>query len=376
MRIALSYGLVGRGGDAIQVLELAEALRNLGYDVVLVGPHPLRPYRFSGVEGHARSFLRRLPWWARDLIELGLDRRLIRQVQKSLQGRSFDLLFHRAGIYDAAGVGVAEMLGCPLVVWLDAPFPVERAFRNEGYFKTLHARRMRRLGQRAHRIITVSRASQEYYVRLGVPAEKILVIPNGVPRRLLQRGAELAREHRPFSQTRECIVGFVGSLSCWHRVGLLLEAVRELQNARALQWRVQIVGYGEEYATLRAYAQKLKVEQCIEWLGALPHERAFEQIAQFDIAVLPNTLPTGAPMKLFEYAAVARPMIAPDLPNLRELFSDDEMRFVEPENPQVLAEAMLWLAQHPQEAVRMGQRAQARVHQYAWEELMAQWLPG
>jgi glycosyltransferase involved in cell wall biosynthesis len=52
------------------------------------------------------------------------------------------------------------------------------------------------------------------------------------------------------------------------------------------------------------------------------------------------------------------------------------MRFVEPENPQVLAEAMLWLAQHPQEAVQMGQRAQARVHQYAWEELMARWLPG
>lgn len=374
MRILFSYGLVGRGGDAIQVLEIADALRNLGHDVELLGPSPLRPYSFFGAEGRLRTLARRLPWWVKDLIELGLDWRVMHQAQKSLQGRSFDLLFHRAGIYDASGVRLAEMLGCPLLIWFDAPFPIERAFRGEGYFQGLHHWRMRELGQKAQRIVTVSRAAKEYHAQLGLPEEKIIIVPNGIPRQLLQRGIELAREHRPFSRAHECVIGFVGSLSRWHGVGLLLEAVRELLNSRTFRWRVQIVGYGEEYTKLRTQAQRLGVASLIEWLGALPHERAFEQIAQFDIAVLPNTLPTGAPMKLLEYAALARPTITPDLPNLRDLFTNTEMCFVEQGNLKALAEAMLWLAQHPQEAVVVGQRAQARVQGYSWEGLMQRLL--
>jgi glycosyltransferase involved in cell wall biosynthesis len=79
-------------------------------------------------------------------------------------------------------------------------------------------------------------------------------------------------------------------------------------------------------------------------------------------------------MKLFEYAALARPTIAPDLPNLRELFSEDEMCFVPPGSPSRLAEAILSLSRHPQEAVALGQRAQARVHQYTWEAMMKKLL--
>ena len=371
MRILLSYGLVGRGGDAIQVLQIAEALRTLGHEVVPLGSYPLRPYSFSGIEGRVRGCLRRLPWWARDLIELGLDWRLVHQARQVLKGRAFDLIFHRASIYDTAGVRLTKLFNCPLMVWLDAPFPIERAFRGEGYFKALHAHRMRELDARARRIVTVSRAAKEYYVQLGLPEEKICIVPNGVSERLLRQGQELAHRYPPFSRPSPWVIGFAGSLSRWHRVDLLLEAVRSLQDPR---WRVTIVGYGEEHAQLRLLTRTLNLDNTIEWLGALPHEQAFAQIAQFDIAVLPHTLPTGAPMKLFEYAALARPTIAPDLPNLRELFSEDEMLFVEPGNPKALAKTILWLAQHPEKAAQLGRRAQARVRGYCWEEMLKKLL--
>ncbi len=366
MRILVTYGLVGRGGDAVQVLEMAQALRNLGHDVQLLGPTPLRPYDFSTMEGRLRNLARRLPWWAKDLIELCMDWHLGHQARRLLQGRSFELILHRAGIYDRIGARLADVSHCPLVAWLDAPFPIERAFRGDGCFESLHRRSMLSLAEKAQRIITVSRVSKEYYVQLGLPEEKILIVPNGISERLLRRGLELARAHPPFARAHDRVLGFVGSLSPWHGVDLLLEALRELE-----QWRLQIVGYGEAYASLRAQAHRLGLGARVEWLGALPHERAFEQIARFDIAVLPHTLPTGAPMKLFEYAALARPTIAPDLPNLRELFSENEICFVPPGSPSRLAEAILSLSQHPQEAVALGQRAQARVHQqYTWEATM------
>ncbi|MEN3009813.1 MAG: glycosyltransferase family 4 protein, partial [Candidatus Bipolaricaulaceae bacterium] len=271
---------------------------------------------------------------------------------------------------DTAGVRMAKKFGCPLIIWLDAPFPIERAFRQESYFKSLHISRMRALGQQAQRIVTVSRVAKEYYSQLGLPEAKILILPNGIPERLLRKGMEFALKRRPFSQPHECVVGFVGSLSRWHGVTFLLDALRELLNFQSVQWRLQIVGYGEEYKRLCAQAHQLGVSPFVEWLGALPHEQAFERIAQFDIAVLPHTLPTGAPMKLFEYAALARPVIAPDFPNLRAWFTNDELCFIKPEDPQALADAILSLCKAPKEAQEMGLRAQARVAEYTWEKIV------
>lgn len=367
MKMLLSYGLVGRGGDAVQVLEMAEALRNLGHTVQLVGPEALRPYEFGTGTSKVRTMLRRLPWWGKDVLELGLNRHLLGLACRAVRKERYDLLLHRASIYDFVGPWLAATAEVPLVAHLDAPFALERAFRGVGHFGRLHRRCMRRLGERARLVVTVSVASQDYYVSQGIPPEKILVLPNGIPSRLLQVGDELARAHSPLADSHVCTIGFVGSLSRWHRADLLLQALSQLEEG---QYRLRVVGYGAEYPRLRTLANKLGMENRVSWLGAMPHAQAVGEIARFDIAVLPGTLSTGAPMKLFEYAAVARPTVAPDLPNLRSLFTDEEMWFVEPENPQALAKAILNLADDPERARTMGLKAQARVQrEYTWEKI-------
>ena len=372
MRILLSYTLVGRGGDAIQVQALADAFRHLGHEVELVGPHALQPYEFRSPASRLRSRMRRLPWWAKDLVELGFNRLLLWRVRRLLRWENFDLIFHRAGIYDSVGLKLAGR--CPLVAHLDAPFPLERAFRGEGHFSRLHQRAMRALGQSSRLIATVSEAAKAYYVQLGLPEEKIFIMPNGIPERLLQQGLWRAQERPPFAQGPPWTVGFVGSLSRWHRVDLLLEALRLLNAEGAGRFRLLVIGYGEEYEKLRTYEGRLGLAGRVEWPGPLSHEETVARIAEFDVAVLPHTLPTGAPLKLFEYAALARPTIAPDLPNLRGLFAADEMRFVSPDSPQALAEAVSALSREPEAARQLGERAQQRVQQYTWEDAAAHLL--
>ena len=185
LRVLLTYSLVGRGGDAVQVLEIAQALRNLGHHVRVLGPIPLRPYDFSTTGGRIRNFARRLPWWARDCMELTLQWRLNRTVKKVLAKEHFDLVFHRASIYDFVGARLAKMTTTPVVAHLDAPFAIERAFHGLGHFAALHKHCMRRLGQSVRLVLTVSAASKDYYVKLGIPEEKILVMPNGISSELL-----------------------------------------------------------------------------------------------------------------------------------------------------------------------------------------------
>ena len=369
MRILFSYGLVGRGGDAVQVLSLAKTFRRLGYEIETVGACQLRPYEFTTVASSLRTLLRQWPWWIKDSLEIGMSFRLLARVRRLLRRRMFDIVLHRAGIYDILGSWLPRELHGRLIVFLDAPFGVERYFHKQSYLVWLHRRCMQQLGRQANLIVTVSSASRTYYAQIGMPEEKILVLPNGVSEELLHRGTELAGAYPPFAQVPTCTVGFSGSLSRWHRVDLLLEALRMLRAEP--DWRLRIVGYGEEYARLRRTSKGWGLEQNIEWLGALPHERAFDEIASCDIAVLPHTLPTGAPMKLMEYAALARPTIAPDLPNLRDLFNKSEMLFVKPESPEALAKALQALRRDPTMARRLGEQARERVKTYTWERTVA-----
>lgn len=365
-RILLTHGIVGRGGDAIQVECIEEAFSQLGYEVCRVGAHPIQPYYFTGPSDTLRHFARGLPWWTRDAMEVASHLWILRQVRSSLR-RHNALILHRAAIYDLAGSQLAERANCPFVAHLDAPFVLERAFRGERALMGLHRHCMRRLGRVATTIVTVSAAAKAYFVELGIPEAKILVLPNGISSRFLHLGRELAEEHPPLQRTeRISTIGFVGSLSRWHRIDLLLEALRLLRVEDGDSWRLRVVGFGQESQTARRRAVELGLEGSIDWLGPEPHEEAFKRLGEFDIVVLPNTLPTGAPLKLFEYAATARPMVIPDLPNLRSLFTDKEVRFVPPGDPRALADAFRGLRSCPEEAREMGRLAQARVQELTW----------
>jgi glycosyltransferase involved in cell wall biosynthesis len=390
MRILLTFVTVGRGGDAVQILALAEALRTAQHEVVVVGAHPAAPYQFGDRVARVRGVAGRLPWRARDLVELGLSFVAGWRAFRLGRTRKVDLVIHRAGVYDFQAGRLARRLRVPLILYLDMHVEAERAFRGEGYWRNLHAWSMRTLGQAADVVVAPSRAIAGYFETLGIPADKVVVCTNGVSRRHLRLGMEMAEMCPPLPGGRPCVLGFVGSLTRWHRVDLLLDALRILTRAgqsdpvRPLQeppgYRLVIVGQGREYHSLEAQAKALGLEEHIEWRGALSHDEAVRAMADFDIAVLPGTLSTGAPMKLAEYAAMARPIIAPDLPNVRDVFAPDtEIVLASPGDAAALTQAVRLLARDPERARRLGRAAQARAASYTWEatiDLLLSRLPG
>lgn len=365
MRVLLTHVVMGRGGDAVQWTSLAEGFRGAGHTVVTLGAAGIAAYRGLGVRAQARGLARRLPWWARDGVELVLSGAALARLRWRGPA-AVDLVVHRAGPYDLVGVRLARWFAAPLVVYLDSHLPVERAYRGERYWRSLHARAAAGLGTAARVCVTPSRALADHYAALGVPSGKIVVRPNGVHSRHLALGAS-ARP--PFARPGECRVGFVGSLSEWHRVDLLLEALALLRGRPAAPaCHLIVVGTGRQEDRLRALAARLGVADAVEWRGALDHDRAVAAMADFDVAVLPSTLPTGAPMKLYEYAAMARPIVAPALPNIADLLEDGREAVLVDPTPQALAAAIAGLAADPARARALGQAARRRAAGVTWEE--------
>lgn len=369
MRILLTYVTIGRGGDAIQWMAMAEGFRLEGHAVTLAGANEIRPYSTGTPTARLRGIVRRLPWWARDALEIVLSGVAVWRAWHAARRHGADLIVHRVTTYDLAGVALARLLRVPLVACLDAHVPVERRYRSESYWRWLHELTMAWLGEHAAIVVTPSKPVRHYYHEVGIPLSKFLVRRNGIFDRHLRLGLEAVRNSPPMSRGSVCVVGFVGSLSDWHRVDLLLDAVARLVAMNgAMSYRLVVAGSGREEARLKGQAEHLGIAHMVEWRGPLSHDRALTTMGELDIAVLPMTLATGAPMKLSEYAAMGRPIIAPALPNIRDLFTPGtEAVLVEPGNAEALAAAVAVLAKNPEAARRIGRAGQARVLGCTWE---------
>jgi glycosyltransferase involved in cell wall biosynthesis len=93
-----------------------------------------------------------------------------------------------------------------------------------------------------------------------------------------------------------------------------------------------------------------------------------------DVLVLPNISASEdssyytSPLKLFQYMAAGRPIVASDLPSLRTILNSDNAYLVSPDDCQALAGGIRDALSNHQESARRAERARVDVNQYTWEK--------
>jgi glycosyltransferase involved in cell wall biosynthesis len=208
---------------------------------------------------------------------------------------------------------------------------------------------------------------RELETRFG-PRERTAVVPDGV--RAVDRTDRSATENTEQPAADQFVIGYAGHLYPWKGVDIVVEAVAALTDTRGL-----IVGGHDKEPDLervKAFAKELSCESRITFTGLLPPPAVRAKLAEADVLLLPN--PKSAisnaftsPLKLFEYMAAERPIVASDLPSIREVLRDDENALlVEPGNPQAFVNAITRLKKDATLAKRLAARARADVAQFTW----------
>lgn len=194
-------------------------------------------------------------------------------------------------------------------------------------------------------------------------ADKVLVAPNGVDLPDINLKAPGA-DSIPDSQ-----VLYIGSLHHWKGVDILIKAMKYLDDISLMI----VGGKPSDIEKNRLLAKSCGVSGRVAFAGYVSPASRFEWISRTDVCVLPLRHSNmgdylTSPLKLFEYMGCNKPIIASDLPAIREIITDSVNGLLcEPENPKALAESISRILKDPVLAERISGQARKDVQMYTWK---------
>jgi glycosyltransferase involved in cell wall biosynthesis len=230
--------------------------------------------------------------------------------------------------------------------------------------------------QFADSLIAVSEQVAEIVGENEAARNKITTIPNGVD---CEHFYAAPKERRDEDCGRT-VIGFVGTLKPWHGVSILLDAFAAAHSKNP-KLSLKIVGAGPEEQKLKNQLTEYceAVQRSVTWLGAIPNSKIPAVVAAFDIAVAPYPAMSGfyfSPLKILEYMAAGRPVVASRIGQIPDLIQHDETgRLVAPGNIQQLATELLNLSTDSKTRLRLGHAARKSVEaHHSWQSVVGRIL--
>ncbi len=282
-----------------------------------------------------------------------------------------DALGHQAEVVHAHGYGYFPTWAGGLARSLDGVALVVTPHSDRGgvsLSKRAFDRLVPRLTlRRASRVIALTHHEALRLEALGVDADRIAVIPNGV---------DLGEFGEPPARTDHAgvTVLFVGRLDPSQKgLEVLVRALAKLPASADVRLRL----VGEDWggvAKIQSLASQLGIADRITLVGAVSRTHLLQEYARADLLVLPSRFePFG--IVLLEAMAAGLPVIASRVGGIPEVVVDGETGLlVEPGDVEGLAAAMLRLVVDPTLRASFGSRGRERARFYSWDLLVPQVL--
>ncbi|WP_406656880.1 glycosyltransferase family 4 protein [Methanolobus sp. ZRKC2] len=218
-------------------------------------------------------------------------------------------------------------------------------------------------------IATNSYDKQIISARNNFDPDKIFVVMN-TPN-LKQYPIETAMK-KDFGYDNKFIVLFEGTI--WKRRGIqtIIDSVDLLKDTIPIH--LMIVGDGPSIQYLKDIVAEKDLGNFIKFTGWVDIKDLSRYISISDVCVIPflktKVNERGVPNKLFEYTIHEKPVIASRLKGMALTFSDKEILFFEPGNPDDLAKKILWCFENPEETGKMTTSSKQRYEEdYSWDKM-------
>ena len=354
MRILYHHHTLADGAEGIHITQMVGAFRSLGHEVhvrALPGRSDASARLVQRLKAVSPQAVFEAATAASNIAEYWRMRHSIRALRP-------DFLYKRHARLDVGALHAARDEGIPTVLEVNCLFTSPHYLRFEPVvLRALSNRLERQALKLADIVVAVSTPLARQIAETA--AVTSIVLPNGVdaqhfdPRRVTPE-----RVRMRYRLGNAVTIGWVGVIREWHGLELLLPVLTTLPDVTLL-----IVGDGPTRSSVQERIIALGLDSRTVMTGRIAYADMPSHVAAMDIAVVADDgTRVASPMKLVEYMAMARAVIAPRLENIADLVTDgvDGLLF-EPRDSRAIADAVRRLAYDPDLRLRLGQAARQTV---------------
>lgn len=354
-----NYRFPSERAHSIQVAENCQAFADSGYELVLLAPQRRASiqkdfFEFYGLKKNFSirkifcvdlldKFPNRFTFWLQN-ITFNLS------ILFTLRHQTYSIIYSR----DFLSVIFLALLGRELV------FEVHNISTHLGFLRNKLFNKVR--------YVVISHGLKEALIKIGIGSNKIFVAPDGVNtdkfliNSTVEKNDLKKKFHWPLDQK---IILYTGQLYKWKGVDVLLAAASSL-----LGYQVCIVGGSVDQ--IDQLKKKFQADN-IFFMGQQAYNNLPLLLQAADCLVLPNSSKEKisryytSPMKLFEYLSSGVPIVAADLPSIREIVSEKEVYFFEADNPQSLAQSVESVFVDPVVTKIKTLASQKKAEEFSWK---------
>ncbi len=220
--------------------------------------------------------------------------------------------------------------------------------------------------------VCVSRAVRDFTLRMTrIPAEKMVVIPNGVDLSRFSDALPIPRESLPACNEQDLLALFVGRLDPQKGVFDLLNLAQNLKESLPhLKWL--IAGEGVLKQEMENRIEKMNLNDRVHLLGR--RDDVAQLMRTADLFVFPSRW-EGMPNVILEAMAARVPVVSYDVEGIQELLSDQQSGLIVPGgNITEMARAIASLATSLERRQHYAEKAFEKVRdQFSWEQTVSQY---
>ncbi len=235
--------------------------------------------------------------------------------------------------------------------------------------------------RKSRALIVLTKFIKDDLIGIGVPEKKILVAADAVDLNKIDVffSKEEARQKLDLSKNK-ILVGYVGMLKTMGMEKGVDVALKSLKLLNGDAFLVLVGGSNEDILFYKKLAENLGLKDRVLFVSRVKHNLISLYLKSFDVLIAPFPSFTHykfymSPLKIFEYMASRRPIVASDLPSIREILNDPSTSsgqgnavLVEPDNPQALARGIKKVLENKVLAEKISNQAFQDVKQYTWEK--------
>lgn len=347
MNILFHHRTRGRGAEGVHIRGVVKGLRQLNNNVDILslpGAEPEAEETNTSTEQVKQAptkkssfsilsdLTKHVPEFVFEIFELAFNLIAVIRLRKAVKEKNINLIYERYSLFMFATVWWAKRNNLPIVLEINDSCQVQRV--RSLSFKKLAAKIECWIFKNATGLVFISTRFKQVAEQAYGDIAHCVVSPNGadLDKFIIDEDSGSALRKK-LGIENKVVLGYVGAFVHWHGIDWFVDLVCErLKQTPDLV--LLLVGDGVAFEGIKNRVIDAGVESQVILPGKVPHHEVSSYLSAMDLGILPDSNDYGSPMKLFEFMAMGKGMIAPDFSPIAEVVHNNETSWLFPAGDQ------------------------------------------